>query len=261
MDKIRTGRIAKATSARDPQGMVVIVGNTGMVRSILLGLSGLLLATAASATPTTYTFSSGSIVVRGTLQGQSTSIFEGASSIGVPVVDVTAVFDAAIGTYGRLESLSLTAADFSIDLDESLVALDVLDVSGATISSLSGSDVNLFGQFSLPTSIAASVAGQYPNGTPFGPVDIQSLDATGTATGLIARSGDDLLISIVGVTLATFPQPGAASADAPLIQIKADFTLIGQVAQPVPEPTAAVLFAIGIGAVHLGLRRNARAQS
>lgn len=236
--------------------MVVIVR---MVRSILLGLSAVLLATAASATPTTYTFSSGSVVVRGTLAGQTSSIFEGSSSIDVPLVGVTAVFDSAIGSYGRLESLSLTAADFSIDLDESLVSLDGLNVYGPTITSLSGSDLNLFGQFSLPTAIAASVTGQYPNGDSFGPVDVESLAATGSAAGLLTRSGDDLLISIVGVTLASFAQPGA-TVDAPLIQIKADFTLIGQVAQPVPEPTAALLFAVGLGAVQLGVRRAGRAR-
>lgn len=235
--------------------MVVIVG---MVRSILVGLSVVLFAVAASATPTTYTFSSGSVVVRATLEGQSTSIFEGASSLSVPLVDVTAVFDAAIGSYGRLESLSLTGADFTLDLDESLVTLDTVNVFGPTITSLSGSDLNLFGQFSLPTTIEASVTGQLANGDAFGPVDVQSQSSTGSAAGILTRSGDDLLISIVGVTLARFAQPGAGP-DAPMIQIKADFTLIGQVAQPVPEPTAALLFAAGLGAVHVGVRRAARA--
>ncbi|MBY0401340.1 hypothetical protein K2X89_13660, partial [Myxococcota bacterium] len=150
---------------------------------VLLTL-GMLLPISALATPVTYTFASGSVVVRGTLAGQSTSIFQGSSSVNVPLVDVTAVYDSAIGSFGRLESLSLTAADFSVDLDQSLVALDTLNVFGATISSLSGSDLNLFGQFALPTSIEAIVTGQYPDGSAYGPVAIQSLGSTGSATGL-----------------------------------------------------------------------------
>lgn len=225
---------------------------------LLLAL-GLLLPSAALATPTTYTFASGSVVVRGTLAGQSTSIFEGTSSVNVPLVDVTAVYDAALGGFGRLESLSLTAADFSVNLNENLVALDTLNVFDTTISSLSGADLNLFGQFALPTSIQAIVTGQYPDGSPYGPVTIQSLGSTGSATGLVSISGDTMLISIVGVTLATFAQPGAIDPNAPQVQIKADFTLIGQVAHPVPEPTAAMLFAAGLGAAHLAVRRRAGA--
>jgi hypothetical protein len=213
----------------------------------------------AIATPITYTFSSGSVVVRGTLAGQSTSIFEGVSSVNAPLVDVTAVYDSAVGSFGRLESLSLTAADFSVNLNENLVALDTLNVFDTTISSLSGADLNLFGQFALPTSIEAIVTGQYPDGSPYGPVTIQSLGSTGSATGLVAVSGDTMLISIVGVTLATFAQPGAIDTNAPAVQIKADFTLIGQVAHSVPEPTAAMLFAAGLGAAHLAFRRSARA--
>ncbi|MBK7950580.1 MAG: PEP-CTERM sorting domain-containing protein [Deltaproteobacteria bacterium] len=229
------------------------------LRSILLLSILALLPVSAMATPITYTFASGSVVVRGTLAGQSGTIFEGVSSVNVPLVDVTAVYDSAIGGFGRLESLSLTAADFSVDLNENLVALDTLDVFDTTISSLSGADLNLFGQFALPTSIEAIVTGQYPDGSPFGPVTIQSLGSTGSATGLVSVSGDTMLISIVGVTLATFAQPGAIDTNAPQVQIKADFTLIGQVAHPVPEPTSAMLFAAGLGAAHLAIRRRARA--
>lgn len=230
------------------------------LRSMLCLISlALLMPIAAMATPTTYTFSSGSVVVRGTLAGQSTSIFEGTSSVNVPLVDVTAVYDSAVGAFGRLESLALTAADFSVNLNQNLVALDTLNVFDTTISSLSGADLNLFGQFALPTSIEAIVTGQYPDGSPYGPVTIQSLGTTGSATGLVSVSGDTMLISIVGVTLATFAQPGAIDTNAPQVQIKADFTLIGQVAHPVPEPTSAMLFAAGLGAAHLAIRRNAGA--
>jgi hypothetical protein len=233
------------------------------LRSIFLRLS-LLLTTvlvpiSANATPMIYSFSSGTVVVRGTLAGQSTSIFEGTTSVNVPLVDVTAVYDSAIGSFGRLESLSLLAADFSINLDQNQVALDTLDIFDTTISSLSGADLNLFGQFALPTSIQATVTGQYPGGSPFGPVTIQSLGSTGAASGLVSVSGDAMLISIVGVTLATFAQPGAIDQNAPQVQIKADFTLIGQVAHPVPEPTSALLFAVGLGAAHFAVRRESLA--
>lgn len=224
----------------------------------LVGLL-LLLPVAAMATPTFFALTSGSATVRGTLSGLSTSIFEGSSSLNVPLVGVTAVYDADGGLYGRLESLTLQAADFDIDLDQNLVGLDTLHVSGATLTSLTGSDLNLFGQFALPTSITGSATGAFPGGSTFGPVAVQSLGGTGSTSGLVSVSGDEITIAVVGVTVASFPQLTAAGLSAPNIEIKADFVFQGHAVVPtVPEPSAALLFAAGLATAGMAGRCGAQ---
>jgi len=214
---------------------------------------------AAAALPVTYGFQSGSVTIRGNLAGQTATIFEGPAAVAVPILSVTAVYDDAIGANGRLESFSLTAADLSLDLDAGQVGLDSLEVFGPTISSLSGSDLNVFGQFALPTQLSAEVVGTFPDGSTVGPIAVQSSPSTGSATGVVALSGDQILISVVGVTIASFPPTGVQDPLAPAIEIKADFTFIGRaVANPIPEPGASLLFAAGLATAALRRGANAR---
>ena len=230
------------------------------MRSVLALVGLLLLAPlTALATPITYTFSSGSAVVRGTLAGSSTSIFQGASSLNVPLVGVSAVYDADAGLFGRLESFTLQASDFNIDLDEVLVGLDTLTVNDPTLTSLAGSDLNLFGQFTLPTSISGTVSGAFPGGSTFGPIPIESLSGTGSSSGLVSVSGDKLILSVVGVTVASFPQLASRDPNAPNVEIKADFVFVGNKVEPaVPEPSAALLYAAGLVTLGMAKRRTAR---
>lgn len=226
---------------------------------IALGAAFLLAPLTALATPVTYTFSSGEAVVRGTLSGQTASIFEGVTSLNVPLVGISAVFDAAASPFGTLESFTIQATTFDIDLDQNLVALDTLTVSGATLSSLSSGDLNLFGQFSVPSTITGTVSGAFPGGASFGPVPIAALGGTGSSAGLVSLSDDQIIISIVGVTVASFPQLAVTSSTAaPNVEIKADFTFVGHVAPTVPEPTSALLFAAGLATIGVAGRRGAR---
>lgn len=219
--------------------------------------TAVILPVAALAAPTTYEFTSGSATIRGSLEGQSTSIFQGSSVITTPLTGISAVVDDTVGDYGRLESLSMVGGDFSIDLDQGQVSLDTLNVFSPTISSLTGSNLNAFGQFDLQTQINAVVTGNYPDGTPFGPASIQSNDGSGTAAGMIAMSGDQVLIQVIGVTVATFDQIGSLDPNAPRIEIKADFTFIGTaITNPIPEPSAALLFGLGVTLSGVAVRRK-----
>ena len=75
---------------------------------------------------------------------------------------------------------------------------------------------------------------------------------------MVSISGDQIMISIVGVTVASFPQLASTDPNAPNIEIKADFLFIGQLAPAIPEPTSALLFAAGIATVGLTGRRAAQ---
>ena len=110
----------------------------------------------------------------------------------------------------------------------------------------------------MPTTVSADVTGTLLGGTPFGPESIQSTANTGSAVGLIFVSGDQILIQVTGLTVAEFDPElfGLTHTDAETIELKVDFQFVGQaVATPIPEPAAAVVFAIGLAMVGHRLNR------
>lgn len=235
-------------------------GSARFLRRALLALVALLaIAPAAAwAAPVTYAISSGSAVVRGSLAGQTESIFLGAPAISTPLADIRAVVDREVGPYGRLESLDLVANDFSVALDAAQTGLETLNVFSPSIHSLSGADLNAFGQFSLPTTVTADVTGTLLGGTPFGPESIASTANTGSAVGLLFASDDQILIQVTGITVAEFDPSvfGIQAPGAETIELKVDFQFVGQaVANPIPEPAAAVVFAVGLAIVGHRLNR------
>lgn len=211
----------------------------------------------AWAVPVTYEFSSGSAVIRGTLEGEAGSIFLGSPTLATPLVDITAVVDHDAGAFGRIESLNLVGGDFSVVLDSARLGIDTLNVFTPTITSLSGSDLNAFGQFALQTVVTADVTGMLPGGIPFGPESIQSAADTGSASGLVFVSGDQVMIQVIGVTVASI-DPAEFGLNDPLarnVELKMDFTFVGTAATPIPEPAAAVVFAVGLAVVCHRLNR------
>ena len=93
---------------------------------------------------------------------------------------------------------------------------------------------------------------------PFGPDSIQSQDDSGSVTGLVSISGDDIMIRIIGVTVASFEQIGSLDPNAPNIEVKADFTFVGVLDRenPIPEPSAALLFLVGAAVAGSSVRRQ-----
>ena len=233
--------------------------NKSPLAIVIYALIAIALPMSALATPVTYEFSSGSAVVRASLEGDSQTLFESGSSLNVNLTGLSATVDMDQGPYGRLEDLVLIGEDFSIDLDESLVALDTVNVFSPTITALSGADLNSFGQFALETQADATITGALPGGFPFGPVGITSLDNTGSATGLLFVSGDEITIQILGVTVASFDQAANPDPNAPAVEVKADFTFVGtRVTTPIPEPSAALVFGVGLLVAGSRLARRER---
>jgi len=217
-----------------------------LTRWAIVALLVLVVPVAAHAASVSFELVSGSATIRANLAGQSQSIFVPPTAIGVLIENATVVYDSDGGTDGRLESLSIHLADFSANLDETQVALDTIDVFDTTISSLSGSDLNALGQFATTAQISGIVEGLYPNGDPFGPAGVQSLDGTGSMTGLVNLDGGMILISVVGVSVGTFEQVGSQDPNASPIELKVDFTLVARATAPIPEPSGALLFMVGV---------------
>jgi len=231
-----------------------------LVRPCLLAAIAALAAfvplSSAQAAPITYGLTSGAMVVRASLAGQSDSIFLGSSSIQVPLSSATAVIDLDVSTYGRFESLEIVAEDFSADLDPTAVGIQSVDLSSPTLSSLTGSDLNEFGQFSLPSMMSADASGVLASGALFGSQPLES--DVGSSVGMVFVSADQIMIHLVGVTVASIDAAefGITDPDAPNVEIKVDFSLIGgAVSTPVPEPAAAFVFAVGLAIVGHRLNR------
>ena len=223
------------------------------------GLLALLLLTplAAGAAPVTYSFTSGSAVIRASLAGQSDSILIGESSVQIPLDNIQAVVDSEAGSgFGRLESFEIVGASFSVELDTSQVALSQLDVSSPTITSLTGSDLNIFGQFALQTTVSAQIEGTLPGGDTVGPLAVESAENSGVAVGILFASDDEVMVQVLGVSVANFDQFGNPDPNAPQIELVADWSFAGTAVTAIPEPSAAVVFAVGLLAAGTSLRKS-----
>jgi hypothetical protein len=228
-------------------------GLQGWQATIALVALTLLPSTALSA-PVTYSFESGSAAIRGTLGGGG-SAFSPAGSIIVNLTAATAVVDSGIGSFGSLESLSVVLEDFSANLNPLLTGMSSISVSSATLSSLGAAALSEFGQFSTTSSISASVSGTSASGPSYGPATVTSLAGTGTTTGVLALSGDTLMLRISGVSLASFAPFAPEASNA---QVEVDFSFVGRAtpATPIPEPSAALVFALGMTLAGSALRRR-----
>ncbi len=225
--------------------------------TLLAFLAMALAPVAAFAIPTLYSFESGSAVVRGTLEGSSTSIFDPAGAINVDLTGTDAIID--LDTYS-LDSLNIVAEDFTVGLDPSLTGLESVSVSGATLESLAPSTLAFFtptvAQFALQSQISGTVDGTLPGGFSTGPTPFVSIPGSGSTTGILTISGDEITLQITGVTVASFPQihnPTGAN-----VELKADFTFVGKAtpSSPIPEPSAALVFGVGMAVAGSVLRKR-----
>lgn len=201
-------------------------------------LAGLLVLLPSLATAIPYTFTSGSASVRATLAGTTTSVLEGPIPVIVPLGGSFVDFDAGLGANGTITGLELSAlSNFTLDLDQTLVGFDLIDVSGATLTNAVGASAGISGSgsFFLDTVVNAIIEGI---GGP--PPSVPVTSTTSAAAGTLGISGDSVNLGIVGVNLATFESlvtPGQ------YIEVKADFTFFGTV---VPEPGTALLLGLGL---------------
>jgi hypothetical protein len=189
--------------------------------------------------------------------GSNTNVVVGGGTVHVDLDGLYVIYDDDLGTDGTLISMDLSSmGPIPIDVDESLLALDSMTIVNAILSdegvsaALSGT-----GSFAIDTKMNADVSGVYPDTSTFGPVHVMS--ETSGATGSLATSGDQLLLGLFGINIATFQQAAAVDPEtAPLVNVKADFTFVGIVA---PEPGTAVL--MGLGLMALGASRRSRSRT
>lgn len=192
----------------------------------------------------TYAFTVGSADITAVLTGTATSVLEpGTSPLAVGLGGNFVDFDSGLGVFGTVTGLEITpAGTFTIDLDETIVGIDLMDVSLASLTNQLGAVgvvTNASGDFAIDTELTGTV-------TPPGAV-ITSL--TGSAIGQLGLSGDTLMIALFGINIATFE---SLTTPGQFIDVKADFTFIGTF---VPEPTTGLLMGLGLAGL-ASLRRR-----
>lgn len=224
-------------------------------RAAVLGSLALLVFPAlAGAAPTTYSFSSGTVTLRAVLDGTNTSVLSGPTPVNILLGGTSVTFDPTAGAFGTLTGMLLVpASTINLDLDQTVVALDTVEIDNSSLTNQIGSTgvLNVFGQFNIATVLSGDVSGFLPGGIPFGPVPATSLDSS--ASGLLSVSGDTINLSLVGVNIARFAQL-AGPPGSPDVIVKADFTFVGVV----PEPGTTLLLGLGLGGLATIRRREVR---
>lgn len=208
-----------------------------------LAVCGLLTLVAAILIPTiahatTYNFTGGSVQLTAVIRGTSTSVLEpGTSPVVLPLGGSFVDFDPLAGPYGTITGLELIPnGNFILDLDQTVVGLNVIEISGAMLVDAPPSTgaVSAGNSFAIDTIISGTVTGV---GGPPPATPISSLQS-GT-TGIMGLSADTLTLGMFGINVASFNSivtPGV------VIDVKADFSFIGVV----PEPTTATLLGLGL---------------
>lgn len=188
----------------------------------------------SAALSATYLFDSGTVAITAVLSGTTTSVLQpGTSPITVALGGSFVDFDASMGANGTVTGLELIpAGTFTIDLDETVVGLNLIDVSMAALTQQAGAMgvVSGGGSFFIDTAISAFIT---PPGVP-----ITSL--TSAASGLMGLSGSTLSLGLFGINIAQFE---SLTTPGTFIDVKADFNFVGTI---VPEPTAALLLGLGL---------------
>jgi hypothetical protein len=226
--------------------------------SLISAIALLLMATTASAVPTTYLFTSGDIQLSAINTTTGNSVISGVSPVTVPLGGTYVVYDPDLGANGTILDVQFVPlGSFSLDLDPLEAELDEITVDNAVIINAPGTGgdpdataaVTGGGSFSLDTEMSGDVSGVFPDTTPFPSTPFTSL--TSGASGSLLLNEATLQLALIGVNIATFgtaSNPGSGE-----IEVKADIFFVSTV---IPEPGTAVL--MGLGLVGLAGTRNAQ---
>ena len=208
----------------------------------------LLAASAAGAAPVTYPFTSGSVTLAATVAG---SAVMAPATFALDGVQVT-VDESALA----LSSFEFTLSDATLVLTTPYAGYDTIHLDFASITASAGA-LTLIPPPDDPQEYAFSVS----------PVTVSGqIDATGSspaitdspfaftnpsATGsiFVGSAPGGGILTLDGITLGAIQPAGAAE---PLL-LKADITFTGNTSA-VPEPTAALLFAVGSVVVGRAIR-------
>ena len=218
------------------------------VRWVAVASIFLICLCATTSSAVVYNWVSGTVQLRATLAGTTTSVLEGTVPVEVMLGGSFVDFDPVLGANGSIVGLQLIpSASFDLDLDQTLVGFDMIQVSGAMLDHAVGATgaVSPAGSFALDTVMSGTITGI--GGPP--PSTFVSSTTSG-AVGSVGISGDTLSLGLFGVNLASFQ---SLTNPSDIIEVKADFSFVGVV----PEPGTAVL--LGLGLLGLSARGRDRA--
>ena len=218
----------------------------GLASSLLL--LSLLVATSAAADPVRYEFDSGFVTITASVGGVDIG---GPVSADLDGIQVTIDEDTP-----ELVSLALSAPgpiEMTFDPDYlgyTSATIEDLSLTGGSglLASLGSPAPNVEEYFFLvdPLTVNAVVSA---DGTTPALVDVP-VSGEAPASGSLFVASDLNQLSLSGITIGAFQPEGI---DVPPLVLKADFVFSGS---PIPEPSAALLFAVGFATV--AARRRGR---
>ena len=222
------------------------------ISSWLVAALLLLPAAGAWATPTTYAFLTGQVTITAS---NSSGLLAPAATLQLDGVQVT--IDEMTG---EVVSMELTSSDTTtIVLDDPYAGYQDITIHSLSLSGGPGLLIPVdpgppqeFFFFIDPITLEATIDadGPAPEGGALTDALVESV-APGSGT-IFLETG---VLTLDGISIGTI---GPFGSETEAIELKGDFVFSGAEEVPIPEPTAALVFAFGLAAVAGAHRRGAR---
>lgn len=158
----------------------------------------------------------------------------------------------------QLDSILLTApGPVSAPLNRSYAGLDTLTIqdlmvsgTGGTLTPLAAGPPQQFA-YAVPVQLSVGVSGSGPGGAT---LPFQTIASSTSASGQLFVDPAAGMLSLNGITLGVI---GPFSGETQPIVLKGDFVFTGMHVTPaIPEPTAMLVFALGVATVAGAVRRT-----